>query len=73
MASKKTYNKTSNRPKEIIENIDVEKNDDVIAIPPKKERTVVLATANYYIIDVDGFNMTIKCRNNYKNGDIVLY
>ena len=32
---------------------------------------VVLATPNYYIVSIDGSNVKITSKNNYKKGDIV--
>lgn len=36
------------------------------------EYEVILATSTYYIINKNGVNVTIKEKNNYKKGDIVI-
>ena len=36
------------------------------------EYDVILATPTYYIVNKDGFNITIKELNNYKKGDKVI-
>jgi hypothetical protein len=60
---------------DIVEKKEVEVNEDS-AIELEKETKkesgiIILATANYYIVDVKGQNIKITKTNNYSKGDIV--
>ncbi len=63
MASKKTQPKKVKVNNDSALNIEVEK-----AI---ENGVVILATPNYYIAEVNGSNVKVNKKNNYKKGDII--
>lgn len=63
----KMANKKQNRKEKKVD-------DSALKIEVEKvteKGTVVLATPNYYIVSINGSNVKITSKNNYKKGDIV--
>lgn len=63
MANKKVQPKKEKKVDDSALKIEVEK--------VTKKGTVVLATPNYYVATINGSNVKITKKNNYKKGDIV--
>ena len=61
-----------NEGEENLQGENVFEEEKISATEPKKEEAIViLATANYYIAQKNGYNCKIVEKNNYKKGDIV--
>jgi len=70
MAKKK---QSTEKKKVVLEEIENNNSAETVEEKPiQKEKTVViLATANFYIVNKNGSNYKIVEKNNYKKGDIV--